>query len=380
MKKILIIEDELSIRSNILKILSFENFEVIGVDNGELGIKLAQEQNPDLILCDIMMPKVDGYRVRNELSKNPETETIPFIFLTAKVDRTDMRLGMSLGADDYLTKPFSREELLETVFARLDKRAVVHKQYQEKLEQIRGSVATSLPTELFIPLQRVRSFLETIQGGESDLIHPTLVSTAKESYDASLRLEKILQNFLLYALLEVTLQDPLQAATFRGQCATDSANIIAEIAKAKAQQVGRDADLDLQLQPAIVPILEANLAKIVEELLDNAFKFSPPESTVQVLTSLESGQFQLTISDRGQGLSQQELKSIGAYVQFGKKLSGNGGSGLGLTIAKRIVELHGGSLEVHSTPSTQTIVRVTLPISTRIQASNTLAKSAEIAS
>lgn len=379
MKKILVIEDEPSVRLNILKILMFENFEVIGAEDGQLGVKLAQEQNPDLILCDIMMPVMDGYSVRNELCKDPVTETIPFIFLTAKADRADVRLGMTLGADDYLIKPFSRDELLESVFARLDKRAIVHKHFQGQLEQIRGSIATSLPAELFIPLQKVRSFLETIQGAKAELIDPSLLSSAKESYDASLCLEKLLQNFLLYALLEVTIQDPLQAATFRGQCSTDSVNIITEIAKAKAQEVGREADLDLQLQPATVSILEANLAKIVEELLDNAFKFSSPGSVVQVVTSLASEQLHLSISDQGQGLSPQELKNIGAYVQFGQKLNGYGGAGLGLTIAKRLIELHGGSLEVSSIPSRQTIVQVTLPVTSTHGPNKILLESTRVA-
>lgn len=362
MKKILVIEDEQSVRLNILKILKFENFESIGAENGEMGVKLAQEQKPDLILCDIMMPVLDGYGVRNALCQDPVTETIPFIFLTAKAERADMRLAMSLGADDYLTKPFSREELLETIFARLDKQAVVHKQFKEKLDRLKGSIATSLPAELFIPLQKVRSFLETIHREDAALTHPTLLPEAKESYDASLRLERLLQNFLLYALLEITVQVPSQAAAFRGKCTTESADLIAEIAKEKAKEFGRDADLNLQLQPAVLPILAANLAKIVEELLDNAFKFSPPGSLVQVCNSLESGQFRLKITDHGQGLSPQELNTLGAYVQFGQKLNGLGGAGLGLTIAKRLAELHDGILEIDSEPSMYTIVQVALPV------------------
>lgn len=362
MKKILVIEDEQSVRLNILKILKFENFESMGAENGEMGVKLAQEQKPDLILCDIMMPVLDGYGVRNALCQDPVTETIPFIFLTAKAERADMRLAMSLGADDYLTKPFSRQELLETIFARLDKQTVIHKQFKEKLDQLKGSIATSLPAELFIPLQKVRSFLETIHREDAALTHPTLLPEAKESYDASLRLERLLQNFLLYALLEITIQDPSQAADFRGNCTTESSDLIAEIAKEKAKEFGRDADLDLQLQPAILPILAANLAKIVEELLDNAFKFSSPGSLVQVFSSLESGQFRLKITDHGQGLSPQELIDLDAYAQFGQKLNGLGGAGLGLTIAKRLAELHDGILEIDSEPSIHTIVQVALPV------------------
>jgi two-component system, sensor histidine kinase and response regulator len=362
MKKILVIEDEQSIRLNILKILKFENFESIEAENGEIGVKLAQEQKPDLILCDIMMPVLDGYGVRKALCQDPTTETIPFIFLTAKADRADMRLAMSLGADDYLTKPFSREELLEAILARLAKQAAVHEQFHEKLDQLKGGIATSLPAELFIPLQKVRSFLEKIHREGAALTHSTLLPEAKESYDASLCLERLLQNFLLYALLEITTQDPSQAAAFRGKCTTESADLIAEIAKQKAKEFGRDTDLNLQLQPATLPILAANLAKIVEELLDNAFKFSLPGSVVQVSSSLEHDQFLLKITDHGQGLSKQELENIGTFVQFGQKLNGQGSAGLGLAVTEKLALLHDGVLELNSEPLKYTTAQVSLPI------------------
>ena len=119
MQKILVIEDEESVRSNIVKIIQFENLHAIGAENGYVGVQAIKEHIPDLIICDIMMPELDGYGVRNTLCQDPVTATIPFIFLTAKADKADFRLGMSLGADDYLTKPFTRDELLNAVFGRL---------------------------------------------------------------------------------------------------------------------------------------------------------------------------------------------------------------------------------------------------------------------
>jgi signal transduction histidine kinase len=273
-----------------------------------------------------------------------------------------MRLAMGLGADDYLTKPFSREELLDAIFARLTKQAIVHEQFHEKLDHIKGGIATSLPAELFIPLQNIRAFLDKIHREDAALIHPTLLSEAKESYNASLRLEKILQNFLFYAFLEITIQDPLQATNFRGKCTTNSGDIIAEIANQKAKEFGREADLNLQLKPTILPMLEENLAKIVEELLDNAFKFSLPGSLVQVSSSLENGQFLLKITDHGQGLSKQELMNIGAFPRFGQKLNGKGSTGLGLAITEKLALLHNGGLELNSELSKYTIVQVRLPI------------------
>jgi DNA-binding NarL/FixJ family response regulator len=118
MKKILIIEDEPEMRRNLQTMLRLENFEVKSAADGRAGLALAEAENPDLILCDVMMPVMDGHAVLKELRNNPATMNIPFVFLTAKGERADLRSGMNLGADDYLTKPVVREDLLAAVNAR----------------------------------------------------------------------------------------------------------------------------------------------------------------------------------------------------------------------------------------------------------------------
>lgn len=130
MKKILLIEDNHEVRENTSEILSLANYEVITAENGKIGVDLAQKNRPDLIICDIMMPELDGYGVLHILSKNPATASIPFIFLTAKTEKADIRKGMTLGADDYLTKPFDDTDLLNAVEARLTKVALLKKQYE----------------------------------------------------------------------------------------------------------------------------------------------------------------------------------------------------------------------------------------------------------
>ncbi len=121
MKKILLIEDNLEIRENTAEILELANYEVVTAENGKVGVSKAKSELPDIIICDIMMPELDGYGVLRILSRDPLTMGIPFLFLTAKADKTDFRKGMTLGADDYLTKPFEEVELLDTIERRLEK-------------------------------------------------------------------------------------------------------------------------------------------------------------------------------------------------------------------------------------------------------------------
>ncbi|AMR33985.1 hypothetical protein A0256_22315 [Mucilaginibacter sp. PAMC 26640] len=120
-KTLLIIEDNDDIRDNVVEILGLAGFNVYEASNGKAGLHLAKQHKPDLILCDIMMPELDGYMVLNLLHENPETARIPFIFLTARAEPLDLRKGIEMGADDYLTKPFDDLELLNAIDTRFKK-------------------------------------------------------------------------------------------------------------------------------------------------------------------------------------------------------------------------------------------------------------------
>ncbi len=134
MKTILLIEDNQEVRENSAEILELANYKVLQADNGKTGIELAQKMLPDLIICDIMMPVLDGYGVIHLLSKNETTAGIPFIFLTAKTERSDFRKGMELGADDYITKPFDDVELLNAVEGRLKKSEIIKTKFDKSSE------------------------------------------------------------------------------------------------------------------------------------------------------------------------------------------------------------------------------------------------------
>ncbi len=140
-KKILLIEDTLEVRENTAEILELSGYEVFTAENGKEGGVLAREAEPDIIICDIMMPKLDGYGVIHMLSRDPKTSAIPFIFLTAKADKTDIRKGMGLGADDYLTKPFEETDLLECIENRLKK----HQNIKNSISDLQGFELKSGP-------------------------------------------------------------------------------------------------------------------------------------------------------------------------------------------------------------------------------------------
>jgi CRP-like cAMP-binding protein len=129
MKKILVIEDNAEVRENLEEILELSGYEVLTAEDGKVGVDIALREAPDLILCDVMMPRLDGFGVLNILSKKSQTADIPFVFLTAKTEKSDFRRGMNLGADDYITKPFYKDELLAVLETRLRKSEQIRRKF-----------------------------------------------------------------------------------------------------------------------------------------------------------------------------------------------------------------------------------------------------------
>jgi two-component system sensor histidine kinase/response regulator len=325
-------------------------------------VQLARQQLPDLIVCDIMMPELDGYGVLEELRQDFATATIPFIFLTAKADRLDLRQGMSLGADDYLVKPFTREEVLTAVSTRLNKQAVLNKKVQHKFDDLRANIALALPHELRTPLTGILGASELLLEEAPSLPMSDIQDLARNINFAGKRLQDLIMNFLLYADLAMAIRDPEFADAIKDSspCYVDS--VVSEVAVDQAQRAHRAVDLRMDLQHGAVWLGTVYLAKLIKEIVNNAFKFSQPGQTVRVIGRPQSPRYNLTVEDGGRGMTPEQIDSIGAYLQFERRRHEQQGQGLGLIIAKWIAELHGGELVVESEYGAGCTIRVSLPL------------------
>jgi len=268
---------------------------------------------------------------------------------------------MELGADDYLTKPFTIDEVLKAVTTRLEKQATVDKKYRQKLEDLRGSITFSLPHELRAPLTGILNGSELLIEMWDELERDEGLRMVDIVYHSAQRLQRLILNYLLYAELELAAAVP-PAAPVLPEPSMNLQALVINVATQKAQHAQREADLTVDVAEATVLISEDHLRKIVEELLDNAFKFSKAGTVVCVTGTRADQAYTLAFIDQGRGLTVQQIADIGAYMQFERKLHEQQGSGLGLTIARRLVELHGGKLSIESIPGQQTIVSVTLPM------------------
>ncbi len=345
MKKILIVEDEQRIREDIALSLGMNNYETFEAENGIEAIKIAQDNLPSLIISDIMMPKMNGYELLLTLQQDELTASIPFLFLSAKTDRSDVRKGMNLGADDYITKPFDIEDLMVAVEARLKKRELAEKQYQKRFEELRSSIRSILPHEIRTPLNAIMGFTDFILKNPDNSFE-NIEEMLSRVYASAKRLNTLFENYLIYANLEIMATNQTETEKLIESKTFFVKNIIYDIAMYKAEVFKRKGDLEIELVDAAIKVSNEFFVKSLEELIDNAFKFSQVNSYVIIKSRIEEQYYVIDIKDQGRGFSDEQLSSLGAYIQFDRKIYENQGSGIGLTISKRIADLHQGYLDI----------------------------------
>src|SRR5438105_1122007 len=361
MKKILVIDDEEWLREMVQLALTQKGYEAIQAGNGTKGIETARKELHDLVLCDVNMEKVDGYGTLSSLRNEPSTASIPFILMTGLADNAGMRHGMELGADDYLPKPFTIQGLYAAVEARLKKAQALRQEAEKKLSDLRDNISLMLPHELRTPLNGILAYGEILASEAATLPPKEIAEMGQVIHDSGRRLERLIENFLIYARIELLGTDPQKVSALRSKQTASPAKLIASHARVQAELAKRDSDLVLQLADNPVFISEDYLAKIVDELVQNAFKFSETDTPVRVALSGSPTDMVLAITDQGRGFSTEHIRKVGAYMQFDRKMQEQQGLGLGLVIAKRLTELHAGSLTIQSTRGTETTVEVRLP-------------------
>jgi len=361
MAKIVVIEDNDAVREEIADILTFEGHDIAQAVNGRLGFELVKELVPDLVLCDLMMPEMDGYATLEAIRSHPATATTPFVCLTARAERPDMRRAMELGADDYVTKPFTTDDLLGAVNAAFEKRARTARESEAKLSDFRQQLSCTLPHELRTPLSCILGYAEMLADPTHERESREVVTLAAHILEAGLRLNRIAENFLLYAQLTLLARGEASASGVRSRHLVMAHDVVGRLARQKAAEHRREHDLVLDLGQTAISMSESYLVKLMEEIVDNAFKFSEPGTPVQVSARASGGGLVLHITDRGRGMTAEQVAAIAGYVQFERILHEQQGLGLGLSIAQRIAALWGGTVAIESTPGQGTAVEVALP-------------------
>jgi len=361
MAKILIIEDESDIRESIEEILDAEGHNVITAENGVIGVERAREVIPDLIISDIMMPELDGYGVCMALREDPLTEAIPFVFLSAKSERQDIRKGMNLGADDFINKPFTISELLSTVQSRLKRKTVHHQMAEKKISAFKEKISFSLPHELYTPLSAILGFAEALKTDCTEMTREEIIESAAFIHEGAERLKRTIERILFNLHLQFLLHDSEEREKLQSAITDVSSVLFDEKLLTIPAIRARLADFDLKVVQAKLAIHPDYFCALAEEILTNCVKFSESGTKIIVESERKGNMYFLQFSDLGKGMTAEEIETVGSFTQFNRKIYDQQGTGNGVSIIRQISAIFGGSTQFDTSRVQGLTVRVSIP-------------------
>jgi CheY-like chemotaxis protein/anti-sigma regulatory factor (Ser/Thr protein kinase) len=357
--RILAIDDEPQVLSTVAKLLKAEGHEVDTAEDGATGIAQAAARHPDLILCDIIMPHPNGFEVLAALRRDPATAAIPVVFLTGVPDPTRLRAGKSLGAEDYLLKPFTREELVQAIEARLARVAFIRREADQRLQDLRTTLAGSLPRNLLMSLTSMLG-LSAFLRDEGARLPPELVCELGQGvFEGSQRFQRAMEKIVFYADLERLAQATRTTPAFSDDRSARTGQPVTEAAQAAVEAAGRQADLTLSVEDVAVCIDLAHLRRLVLEIVDNAARYSPRGTPLAVECRRADTQARIAVSDRGPGLPPDLRAEMDAPAGGCRSVDD---SGFGLAIVRRIVSLYRGEVALGARPDGGTTVTVALAL------------------
>jgi signal transduction histidine kinase len=363
---LLVVEDDPALLAGVRDTLELAGYTVTTAANGRDALEVLTVTAPDLILSDVMMPKMDGFQLYAAVRERPDWVDVPFIFLTAKGEERDVYRGKELGADDYVVKPFDESDLLVAIRNKLQRRAQLERAHQSQMATLRQSILNLLSHEFRTPLTYIASYVDLLRATHPEFDTGEVRDYLQAIQDGTERLQKLVRDFTRLAELQTGEARQLFAA--RAEVTTELVSllmIVVEQQRAAAKR--KHLSLVVQLPEAPLPPVRLDrelLAEALGHLLENAVKFSPDGAgPITLRAEAVAPTIRLQFSDHGPGIPARDLEAIFApFGQSGRQRTEQQGAGCGLTIAREIVMLHGGALVADSTLGQGSCFTLTLPM------------------
>ena len=362
---ILAIEDDPRVLELIAFLLEEEGYRVLPARSGEAALAVLQLDKPDLIISDVMMPGLSGFELYEQICANAEWAQIPFIFLTAKDQKADIRRGMGLGADDYLTKPFAPDDLLTAVQVRLKRAARTQTAVDEATADLKTAIVETLTHEFRTPLALIMGYTELLEATGPEMNEEVFQATLHGLHEGSQRLMHLIEDFLLLSRLNSGAL--LQEIRDRPQEIIEPDPTVEQTVERYADQTDPGIisfTLSLGGEGLQVAAARHHLLDIASRLVDNAVKFTKGVGGQVLVSTRRDGQFwSLEVTDNGPGIQPQALPTIfQAFRQVDRQKLEQQGAGVGLAIVRGVTEAYGGRVTVKSTPGKGASFAVWLPL------------------
>jgi len=361
-QRILCIEDDPGMRLSVRLMLEYEGYEVEEAVDGKEGVNKALKITPDLIVCDIRMPGLDGFETLEELRKHKSTTHIPFVFLTGEDPRTHLRKGMNLGADDFILKPIDAKDFIKAVQVRLEEAEQRKDESKRAMDELTKNITRALPHELRTPMTGILGLAELLTTQTGEMSPEEIKELSQSLFDSAVRMNQTLEKFWIHTQCLFLQNDQAKITASRHMGSQETDRVIRRVAEELASTWKRSADLTFNLSPLSIAISEQYLEQILRQVTDNAFKFSAAGSQVVFLTTSEHGMGLIILKDNGRGMSEEQINKIHSFMQFDREQHEQQGLGLGLMIAQRLTEIHGGTIRVVSSLAKGTTVTISFPL------------------
>ncbi|MCJ7708143.1 MAG: response regulator [Anaerolineales bacterium] len=362
---ILVVEDNTLLLEGIRDLLEVSGYRVLMAGDAVQALALLEHNHPDLIVSDIMMPGMDGYELYEQVRLRPDLLDTPFVFVTARGEKADIRRGKELGADDYITKPFEEEDLLVVVRAKLARRQALKQQGEDQFSELKRTIVATLSHEFRTPLTYVINYSEMLgsQGGQID--PDDFRQFMQGIRRGAERLHRLVLDFI--TLVELETGEAESTYQFRRRVIDDISPWLRTVVRRHQEAAeARHLRLEIDVPDGLPPVLadEVYLANAIGRLLENAVKFSKPTSErIRVWAEADGTSLRLSVEDQGVGIRQEELVSLFVlFRQIDRPKQEQQGTGSGLAICRGIVEIHGGKVEVASVYELGSTFTIQLPL------------------
>lgn len=364
---ILIVEDDPMLRDLLRVLLNRVGYDVLLASDGQKGLVQMQQRRPDLIIADIMMPNMDGYTFYEAVRAQSDWVAIPFIFLTAKGAHDDVMRGKALGAEDYLVKPLSSEDLLTIVSARLKRANDVQQVVEEDAARLKARIVNILSHELRTPLTFINGYADLALTDAERLSDPQFRMLLDGIKRGSDRLTRLVADLLLIFELEAGIVGRIVAAEM--EVCNDLGAVVELVVtgyEPEAERKGVILETHTSRQAPPVRLNARYFSDALGRLISNAIKFSfSKPARVTVAMTLQSERIGISVTDHGVGIAPESLRHLfEPFYQFDREEMEQQGMGIGLHIARQLIKLHGGDIIAESQAgqgSTFTIWLPTLP-------------------
>lgn len=364
---VLVVEDNFAMNTAICDILELNAYRVISAQNGEDALRLLAERKPDVILSDIMMPRMTGYDLLRHTRTEEDLRTIPFIFLTARSASDDQRLAKQIGIEDYLVKPVEPEDLLLAVENALRRASAISAETRRQMDNLRNEIVSTLQHEFRTPLTFILGYAEYLSEiSKTDVDIISLQEAVGAILEGGGRLQDLIEKFL-------TLADLQSRHKLDGFTGLNPYALLSEVAFSHsllAQKAELKIVLSAQNQQRQILGSHRYLSDAIHLLLENAILYRRPDSCrIQLSVESADGFIGLRIADEGQGIPAPLLDGLRvAFAQVDRDNRTVPGAGLSLALVQQIVRLHGGQLQMESEEGVGSTVVIWLPEHTPEQA------------